>query len=63
MGFICLKAADLLWEDSLLSQLFPQEYLVLISSTLEGWKAKSTLELYSGFDPDSLRFGIQCLNH
>ena len=63
MGFICLKAADLLWVDSLLSQLCPQEYLVHISSTSEGWKAKSTLELYIGFDPGSLRFEIQCLNH
>ena len=27
-----------------------QKFLVLILSTLEGWKAESTLELPSGFD-------------
>ena len=30
-----------------------QEFLVLISSTWEGWKAKLTLEPYSGFKPET----------
>ena len=31
--------------------LRPQEFLVLISLTLEGWKAESTLEPPNGFEP------------
>ena len=30
--------------------LIPQKFLVLILSTLEGWKAESTLEPPSGFE-------------
>ena len=40
-----------------------QEFLVLNWSTLEGWKAESTLEPPSGFDPGTPGSGIQCLNH
>ena len=40
-----------------------QKPLVLISSTLEGWKAKSTLEPPSGFEYRTLGLGIQHLNH
>ena len=41
----------------------PQEYLVLISSTLEVWKTESTLELLSGFELGNPGLGIQDLNH
>ena len=40
-----------------------QIFLVLILSTLEGWKAESTLEPPSGFDHGSPGLGIQHLNH
>ena len=42
--------------------LCPQEYLVLISSTLEGWKAEeSLLEPPNGFELGTPGLGIQCL--
>ena len=40
-----------------------QKFLVLILSTLVGWKAESTLELPSGFDHGTPGFGIQRLNN
>ena len=40
-----------------------QKFLVLILSTLEGWKADSTLEPSSGFDHGNPGLGIQRLNH
>ena len=40
-----------------------QKFVVLILSTLEGWKAESTLEPPSGFEHGSPGLGIQCLNH
>ena len=40
-----------------------QEYLALISLTLEGWKAESTLKLPSGFEPETFQLGIQHLNY
>ena len=40
-----------------------QTFLVLILLTSEGWKAKSTLELPSGFEPGTPGLGIQHLNH
>ena len=40
-----------------------QEYLILISSTLEGWKAESTLKPPSAFEPETPRLGIQNLNY
>ena len=40
-----------------------QKFLVLISSTLERWKAESTLEPSSGFEHGTPRLGIQCFNH
>ena len=43
--------------------LSSQKFLVLIWSTLEGWKAESTLEPPSGFEQRTPGFGIQHLNH
>ena len=40
-----------------------QKFLVLILSTSEGWKAESTLEPPSGFEPGTPGLGIQRLNH
>ena len=40
-----------------------QKFLVLILSTLEGWKAESTLEPPSGFEHKTPGLGIQHLNH
>ena len=44
-------------------QLSPQQFLVLILSTSEGWKAESTLEPPGGFENGTLGLGIQRLNH
>ena len=49
MGFSCLKVAA--------SSL--QKFLALIWSTLEGWKAESTLEPPSGFEPGTPGLEIQ----
>ena len=46
-----------------LPPLRPQEYLVLISSTSEAWKAESTSEQLSGFKTRTPGLGIQRLNH
>ena len=43
--------------------LSPQEFLVLISSTFEGRKAKSTLEPPSGFEPRPLDLKTQAHTH
>ena len=43
--------------------LSSQKFLVLISSTSEGWKAESTLEPPSGFEHGIPGLGIQRLNH
>ena len=48
---------------SLLLPLSPQKFLVLTLSTLEGWKAESTLEPPSGFEYGIPELGIQRLNH
>ena len=40
-----------------------QNFLVLILSTLEGWKAESTLEAPSGLEHGTPGLGIQRLNH
>ena len=48
---------------SLLFTTTPQEFVALISSTLKGWKAKSILELPSGFEPGIPGTEIQCPNH
>ena len=37
--------------------------LVLILSTLEGWKAESTLEPLNGFECRTSKLGVQRLNH
>ena len=42
---------------------FPQEFLVLILSTSEGWKTKSTLEPLSGFEHGTPGLGIQRLEN
>ena len=38
-----------------------QKFLVLVSSTLKGWKDKSTLEPPSGFEHGNTGLGIQRL--
>ena len=43
--------------------LSPQEFLILIWSTSQGWKAESTLEPPSGFEPGNAGLGIQYSNH
>ena len=43
--------------------LSPQDVLVLIWSTSEGWKAELPLEPTSGFEPGTPGSGIQCPNH
>ena len=43
--------------------LSSQKFLVLILSTLEGWKAELTLEPPSGFEHGTPGLGIQCFNH
>ena len=43
--------------------LSSQKFLVLILSTLEGWKAESTLKPPSGFEHGTPGLGIQHLNH
>ena len=40
-----------------------QDVLVLIWSTLEGWKAESALEPPVGFGAETLGLGIQRPNH
>ena len=59
MGFNCLKAGA----TSKRQFTFPQKFLVLILSTSEGWKAESTLQPPSGFDPGTPGLVIQRLNH
>ena len=43
--------------------LSSQKFLVLILSTLKGWKAESTLEAPSGFKHKTPGLGIQRLHH
>ena len=43
--------------------LDPQKFLILIWSTLEGWKAKSTLEPPRSFEHRTPALGIQRYNH
>ena len=57
MGFNCPKAIEPLRGGS------SKKFLVLILSTLEGWKAELTLEPPSGFEHRTLRLRIQRLNH
>ena len=63
MRFNRLKATEPLRGDSLLLPLTPQEFLVLISSILEGWKDEFTLKPPCGFKPGTPRLEIQCPNH
>ena len=43
--------------------LSSQKFLILILSTLKGWKAESTLEPPNGFDHETPGLGIQHLSH
>ena len=43
--------------------LSSQKFLILILSTLEGWKAGSTLERPSGFEHGATGLETQRLNH
>ena len=43
--------------------LSSQKFLVLILSTLDGWKAESTLEPPSGFEHGTPGLGIHRRNH
>ena len=43
--------------------LSSQKFLILTLSTLEGWKAESTLEPPNGFDHEIPGLDIQHLNH
>ena len=43
--------------------LSSHKFLVLILSTLEGWKAESTSEPPSGLEHGTPELEIQCLNH
>ena len=52
-----------LWGGSLLYNISSQKFLVFILSTLEGWKAKSTLNPSNGFEHGTLGLGIQHLNY
>ena len=47
----------------LFTTTFPQKFLVLILSTSEGWKTKSTLEPPSGFEHGTPGLGIQRLEN
>ena len=52
------------WEETVyFLPLSPQEVLVLIWSTSEGWKSKFTLEPPSGLEPETPGLGIQRPNH
>ena len=50
-------------EGSLRFTTSSQKFLVLILSTLEGWKAESILEPPSRFEHETSGLGIQRLNH
>ena len=63
MEFQCLNATEPLWGDSLLFTTSPQEFAVLILSTLEGWNTESILEPPSGFEPETSGTKIQCPDH
>ena len=43
--------------------LSSKDFLVLISWTSKGWKAKSALEPPRGFEPGTTELGIQHLQH
>ena len=51
------------YEESLLFTTSPQEFVVLILSNLEGWKAESILEPPSGFKLETPGTEIQSPNH
>ena len=63
MEYQCLNATEPLWGDSLLFTAIPQEFAVLILSTLEGWNAESILESPSGFEPETPGTKIQYPHH
>ena len=51
------------FEEAVFLPFSSQKFLVLILSTLEGWKAELTLEPPSGFEHGTPGLGIQHLNH
>ena len=63
MGFNCLKATATSRREFYFLSLSSQKFLVLILSTLGGWKAESTLEPPSGFEHGAPGVGIQHLKH
>ena len=62
MQFDYFISTEALWGSSLLLLLSSQKFLVLILSTLEGWKAGLTLEPPSCFKHRTSGLGIQHLN-
>ena len=62
VGFNCLKAAEPLRGDSLFLTANSQEFLVIIWSTSEEWKAELTLESAIEFE-QMPRLGIKRPNH
>ena len=63
MGFNCIKSRATFEETIYFFQLSPQEFLVLVFLTSEGWKDESTLEPHSGFEHGTPGLGIQRLDH
>ena len=59
MGFNCLKAKATSRRQFTFLPLSSQKLLVLILSTLEGWKAESILEPPGGFEHGTPGLGIQ----
>ena len=65
------KKQKTLWPLFMVGVQLPQGYshfeeavcFLLILSTLEGWKAESTLEPLNGFERKTSKLGIQRLNH
>ena len=62
MRLNCLKAREPLSEDSLLFTTKSPGVPLLISMTVEGWKAESTLESISDFELKNQQLLIQRLN-
>ena len=64
MAFNCLKARLPLHKEIVhFLPLSPQEFLILIWSTSEGWKAELALEPPSGFEPGTSGLDIKRPNH
>ena len=63
MGFNCFKATATSRRQFTFLPFSSQNFLVLILSTSEEWKAESTLEPPSGFEHRTPGLVIQRLNH